>query len=137
MRTLSDVAERLVYVSRLVGLALLGADGAEVGRLSDVVLGPATGQRSPHVNGFVLALQRRRVFVGAGRVGELGPDGARLRRGAINVRQFELRAGETLAVGELFGRQVRDRRVVDLGIRPSPESGSSWEVARSRWRAGG
>ena len=32
--------ERLVYVSRLVRLPVIGSDGAEVGRLVDVVLGP-------------------------------------------------------------------------------------------------
>ena len=33
--------------------------------------------------------------------------GVRLRRGSINLRQFELRAGERLVIGELIGRPVR------------------------------
>src|SRR5689334_7702366 len=67
------MTDRLVYVSRLTRLPLVGADGSDVGRVADVVLG--AGARPPRVNGFVVAVQRRRVFVGAGRVGEIGTDG--------------------------------------------------------------
>jgi CBS domain-containing protein len=109
-----------------VRLPLLGADGAEVGRLTDVVLGAPPADAPPQVNGFVVSLQRRRVFVGVGRVGELTPEGARLRRGSVNVRQFELRPGETLAVAQLFGREVRGRRVVDLGLGSTL---GGWEIA--------
>jgi CBS domain-containing protein len=120
------MTDRLVYVSRLVRLPLVGADGAEVGRVVDVVLG--LGARPPRVNGFVVTVQRRHVFVGAGRVGEILPDGLRLRRGSINLRQFELRGGEHLVAGELIGRRIREGRVVDVGLTPSPEP-FAWEVA--------
>jgi CBS domain-containing protein/sporulation protein YlmC with PRC-barrel domain len=126
--------DRLVYVSRLVRLPLVGADGAEVGRVVDVVLG--LGARPPRVNGFVVAVQRRHVFVGAGRVGEIQPDGLRLRRGSINLRQFELRAGEHLVSGELIGRRIREGRVVDVGLTPAPEP-FAWEVATVAIRSGG
>ncbi len=129
------MADRIVYVSRLVRLPLLGADGTEVGRLADVVLGSAATDTPPQVNGFVVSLNRRRVFVGVGRVGELSPEGARLRLGTVNVRQFELRSGETLAVGQLVGRSVRGRRVVDLGLRPTQPSG--WELATVALTGGG
>jgi CBS domain-containing protein/sporulation protein YlmC with PRC-barrel domain len=121
------VSERVVYVSRLTRLALIGADGAAIGRVVDVVLD--LGGRPPRVNGFVVAVGRRRVFVGAGRVGEIESEsGVRLRRGSINLRQFELRQGERLVIGELFGRRVRGDRVVDVGITPAPEP-FAWEVA--------
>jgi Mg/Co/Ni transporter MgtE len=68
------------------------------------------------------------VFVGAGRVGEIEAEGVRLRRGSVNLRQFELRAGERLLDGEVVGQKVRDQRVVDIGITPAPET-FSWEVA--------
>ncbi len=99
---LVDVAERLVYVSRLVRLSLLGVDGAAVGQIADVVLSAWGGRDAPDVRGFVVALQRRRVFVAAGRMAELGHEGARL-RGAINLRQFELRPGELLVAGSCSG----------------------------------
>jgi CBS domain-containing protein len=120
------VSDRIVYVSRVTRLPLIGADGADVGHVVDVVLD--LGGRPPRVNGFVAAVGRRRVFVGAGRVGEIEQHGVRLRRGSINLRQFELRAGERLVMGELIGRRLRQARVVDVGITPAPEP-FAWEVA--------
>src|ERR1700749_4276943 len=107
------MADRLVYVSRLVRLPLGGADGAEIGHMADVVLTAAGGGSPPRVNGFVVGVQRRRVFVGAGRVAEIEVEGVRLRRGAINLRQFALRAGELLVAGELFRSRVGDEKVTD------------------------
>jgi CBS domain-containing protein/sporulation protein YlmC with PRC-barrel domain len=120
------MAERIVYVSRITRLPLLSSDGASVGHVVDVVID--LGGRPPRVNGFVVAVQRRRVFVGTGRIGEINADGVRLRRGSVNLRQFELRPGERLLEGELLGQRVRDQRVVDIGITPAPEP-FSWEVA--------
>jgi CBS domain-containing protein len=125
--------DRIVYVSRIARLPLVGADGADVGHVVDVVLG--LGARPPRVNGFVVAVQRRHVFVGVGRISEIEADGLRLRRGSINLRQFELRPGERLAVGELMGRRVRESRVVDVGLRPAPEP-FAWEVATVALAAG-
>jgi len=120
------MADRLVYVSRLVRRPLVGADGAGVGRVVDVVLG--SGGRPPRVNGFVVAVQRRHVFVGGGRVGEIDAEGVRLRRGSINMRQFELRSGERLVSGELIGSRIREGQIVDVGLTPAPEP-FAWEVA--------
>jgi Mg/Co/Ni transporter MgtE len=73
-------------------------------------------------------VQRRRVFVGIGRIGEIGSDGARLRRGSVNMRQFGLRDGERLLAGELIGKRLKGERVVDIGLTPAPEN-MGWEVA--------
>ncbi|MEA2266389.1 MAG: hypothetical protein QOE27_1972, partial [Solirubrobacteraceae bacterium] len=121
------MGDRLIYVSRLARLPLVGADGAEIGQVVDVVLAGGGGGTPPRVNGFVVRVQRRRVFVGAGRIGEIEPEGVRLRRGTINLRQFELRGGEQLVVDELFGRRLRDRRIVDAAITPAPEP-HAWEL---------
>jgi CBS domain-containing protein len=118
--------ERIVYVSRLIRLPLLGADGAEIGRINDAVID--LGSKPPRVNGFVTGLQRRRVFVGIGRIGEIGSDGARLRRGSVNTRPFELRDGERLLAGELIGKRFKGERVVDIGLRPAPDE-DGWEVS--------
>ena len=117
---------RIVYVSRLTRLPLLGADGADVGRIVDGVID--LGSKPPRVNGLVIEVQRRRVFVGIGRIGEIAREGARLRRGSVNLRHFELRAGERLLVGELVGKRFKGERVVDIGLTPTPEEGG-WEVA--------
>ncbi len=118
--------QRVVYVSRLTRLPLLGADGADIGRVVDGVFD--LGGKPPRINGLVVAVQRRRVFIGIGRIGEIATDGARLRRGSVNLRQFELRAGERLLAGELIGTRLRDQRVVDIGLTPAPEP-FAWEIA--------
>ncbi len=117
---------RVVYVSGLTRLPLLSADGGEVGRIVDAVVD--LGSKPPRIIGVVVAVQRRRVFVGINRIGEIGSNGARLRRGSVNLRQFELRGGERLVVGQLIGKRLKGQRVVDIGIAPSPE-GLGWEVA--------
>jgi len=128
------MSERIVYISRLTRLSLVAADGSDVGHVVDVVLD--MGGRPPRVNGFVVGgVQRRRVFVSAGRVAEIDARGVRLRRGSINLRQFGLREGERLAAGELIGRRVNGRRVVDIGLQPSPDP-FAWEVATVALGAG-
>jgi CBS domain-containing protein len=117
---------RIVYVTRLTRLPLLSADGSEIGRAVDAVFD--LGSKPPRINGLVVAVQRRRVFVGIARVGEIGTDGARLRRSSVNLRQFELRPGERLVAGELIGSRVRGQRVVDVGLTPAPEP-FAWEIA--------
>jgi CBS domain-containing protein/sporulation protein YlmC with PRC-barrel domain len=120
------MAHRIVYVARLTRLPVVSQDGSDIGHVADVVID--LGGRPPRVNGLVVAVPRRRVFVGIGRVGEIGSDGVRLRRASVNLRPFELRAGERLAVGEIFGRRVRNQRVVDIGLTTSPGN-FAWEVA--------
>jgi len=126
--------ERLVYVSKLVRLPLVSGDGTELGRMADVVL--RAGDPVPRVNGFVVAVQRRRVFVPAGRVADIEVDGVRLRRAAINLRQFELREGEHLVAGQLFRWRLHGRRVVDAAIAPGREP-YSWHLATVALAAGG
>jgi CBS domain-containing protein len=119
--------DRIVYVTRITRLPLVDATGGDLGHVFDVVLD--LGGRPPRVNGFVVGgVQRRPVFVGVGRVGEIDHRGLRLRRASINTKQFELRAGEELAVGELIGRKLGTGRVVDIGLRPGVDP-FTWEVA--------
>ncbi|HEX3873808.1 MAG TPA: CBS domain-containing protein [Solirubrobacteraceae bacterium] len=131
------MADRLIYVSRLVRLSLVGADGAQIGQVSDVVLTGGAGTGPPGVNGFVVRVQKRHVFIGAGRIGEIETEGVRLRRGAINLRQFQLRPGEQLVVGELFGRRLRGSRIIDASIAPAPDEPHEWELATLALAGGG
>src|ERR1700689_4777150 len=118
--------QRIVYVERLTRLPLLGADGADIGRIVDGVVD--LGSKPPRINGIVVAFQRRRGFVGINRIGEVGSDGARMRRGTVNMRPFELRDGERLLSGELIGKRFKGERVVDIGLTPRPDN-LGWEVA--------
>ncbi len=128
------MSPEILYVSRLTRLPLVAADSSDVGHVEDLVLD--LGGRPPRVNGFLVRVGRRTVFVGAGRVGEISGEGLRLRRGSINLRQFELRSGERLVVGELFSHRLRNERVVDVGISAAPEP-FAWEVATVALGGGG
>ncbi|MEA2213371.1 MAG: hypothetical protein QOF83_3319 [Solirubrobacteraceae bacterium] len=117
---------RVIYVSGLTRLPLLGADGGEIGRVVDGVVD--LGSKPPRLHGVVVGVQRRRVFVGITRIGEIASDGARLRRGSVNLRQFELRDGERLLAGQLIGKRLKGQRVVDIGLIPAPEP-FGWEIS--------
>ena len=93
------MADALVYVSRILRLPLLDADGEAIGRVTDVVLGPAVREESPRVLGIVVGVQRRRIFVSVGRIGHIDADGVRLHSGTIDLRPFQLRSSELLAAG--------------------------------------
>ena len=122
------MASALIYASRVMGLPLLDADGATIGRVDDVVLAPRRAS-APRVLGFVAAIQRRRIFVSVGRVGELDQLGLRLKGSAIDLSPFQLRPGELL-VGELLDRQLSTGEVInDLALRTSEGGTVGWEVA--------
>ncbi|MEX2659169.1 MAG: CBS domain-containing protein [Acidimicrobiales bacterium] len=123
------MAAALVYASRVMGLPLLDADGDTLGRIDDVVLAPPHRAIPPRVLGFVTAVQRRRIFVSIGRVGEVGQLGIRLKGSAIDLSPFQLRPGELL-VGELLDRSLPGGGVVhDLALQESARDSVAWEVA--------
>lgn len=127
----------MLYVSKLVRLPLVDADATPIGRLDDVVLSPSHGADAPKVLGFVATVQRRRIFVNAARVGDVGPGGVRLHSGTIDVRHFELRPGELLAAGGVLDRRVGGEVVSDLGIVAVPDRSRAWQVARVALRPTG
>ena len=120
--------ENLRYVSRIVRLPLIDDLGATIGRVDDVVIAPSVGD-APRVLGFVTSVQRRHIFVNANRVSELSPLGARLRSGTIDVRPFQKRTGELLAIGDLMGRPAGDGLVTDLSLRSADDRPADWVVA--------
>jgi flagellar motility protein MotE (MotC chaperone) len=123
------VSSAPVFVSRLVGLPLFTPDGSPVGKLSDVILGlPAPGS-TPPVVGFLAEVQRRLIFVGSNRVGELDVTGARLLVGTVDLRKFRLRTGELLVRKDLFDKAVSREVINDIAIRLVAGQARSWEVA--------
>ena len=121
------VSGRPLYVSRILRLPLVSADGAAIGKIDDIVLLSGSAAVAPRVIGFVALVQRRRIFVNAARVGELTPEGARLRSGNIDVRRFEQRPGELLA-RDLLDRRAAEAFVVDLAIEPLIAQPSAWHL---------
>jgi CBS domain-containing protein len=127
-------AGRQVFTSRLKGRSLLDSGGLAIGRVSDVVLLSAVGDEPPHALGLVVALRRRSIFVGFGRIGELSIDGAHLLGGTVDLDPFTRRTGEMLA-SELYGRHTAAGTVADVAIgRSDPRPG--WEVTTVAVRRG-
>jgi Mg/Co/Ni transporter MgtE len=130
-----------VFLARLAGLTVLDPQADQVGRVRDVVVVLRTGGQPPRVLGLVVEVQpRRRVFVPIGQVTSIDAD-AVIVRGRINLRRFERRAGETLAITELLDRKVTviedgvSATVVDVGMEQSRTR--DWFVTRIAVRAGG
>ncbi|HEX8582576.1 MAG TPA: hypothetical protein VF640_09610, partial [Acidimicrobiales bacterium] len=121
------MASSPIYAARLLRLPLADADGGALGRVEDMVLSAAGRTEAPRVLGFVSTVQRRRIFVGSGRVGSVDAEGVRLRTGSIDVRHFQRRPGELL-VTDLLDRRTPDGVVLDLGLEPLPGRLAGWQV---------
>ncbi len=133
-------AGRQVFTSRLKGRPLLDGDGLVIGRIRDVVILPATGSEPPRALGLVVTLQRRRIFVSLGRIGEISVDGAHLIGGTVDLGAFTRRTGEILA-SELYGRHIAAGTVVDVAIASREPRRIGWQVtavaiSRGRLRPG-
>jgi CBS domain-containing protein len=119
---------QLVFVSRLLRLPLLDSANVPIGRLVDVVLGPPALASPPRVIGFVVGVERRRIFVNAARVERLDASGVTTKSGAIDIRQFHQREGELLAEHDLLDRRIGAEIVNDVGLESAPNS-NGWIVA--------
>lgn len=114
-----------IFLSRIVGQAVFDPAGDQVGKLRDVVVAVRSARQRPRVVGLVVeVLGRRRVFLPITRVTSLD-SGQVITTGVLNVRRFEKRRHETLAMHELVDRVVTlpdDRRgtVYDLAIEQDP-----------------
>jgi Mg/Co/Ni transporter MgtE/sporulation protein YlmC with PRC-barrel domain len=95
-----------VFLARLAGITVLDPKADQVGRVRDVVVILRSGALPPRVLGLAVEVQpRRRVFVPIGQITSIDAD-AVIVRGRINLRRFERRAGETLAITDLLDRKV-------------------------------
>ena len=123
------VAE-VLFASRLARLSVIDPDGALLGRVDDLVLGPPVAQYAPPLLGIVVAVPGRRIFVSEGRIAAIEPDGIRLLGTALNMRRFAKRASEILVVHDLLDRPVPDSNAVinDVGLVASERRASHWEV---------
>ena len=122
-----------VYVARLAGTNVFDPLGDAVGRVRDVViLMRRTG--APNAVGLVVEVPgRRRVFLPLTRVTSIAP-GQVICTGVVNLRRFQARASETLAVAELFERSVTLKEdnstayIEDIAIER--DRTKSWNVSK-------
>jgi CBS domain-containing protein len=83
--------------------------------------------------GFTATSQRRRIFVNAGRISDLGIDGARLRSWDIDLNPFKIKKGERLLGRDVIDSKVGQEHVSDVALRERSDSKSGgWEVAQVR-----
>jgi CBS domain-containing protein len=127
------MAGDLIYAFRMMRLPLLDAGGASIGRIDDVVVVPGRAGSSPRVVGFTASSQRRRIFVNAGKVGEITDTGVRLRSWDIDLNPFKAKKGEKLLGRDVIDRHVNGETVADVALRERLDSKSGgWEVAQVR-----
>ena len=109
--------------------------------MRDVVVILRSGALPPRVLGLAVEVQpRRRVFIPIGQVTSVDSD-AVIVRGRINLRRFERRTGETLAITELLDRKVvlvesgQQVTVADVAIEQTRTR--DWYITRVAVRSGG
>ena len=124
-----------VFVARLNGLSVFDPFGDEVGRVRDVVVGMAgrAAEIAPPVIGLVVEVPgRRRVFVPMTRVTSVDV-GQVITTGLVNMRRFEQRRGESLALAELLDRRVTVRQ--DEEMVPAVVEDLAMDLQRNRdWK---
>jgi CBS domain-containing protein len=127
------MAAELIYAFRVMRLPLLDTAGSPIGRIQDIVAVAGRPGQPPRVVGFVAESQRRRIFVNASRLAELGSDGLRLRSWDVDLNPFKPRPGEVLIGEAVIDRKLGDETVSDVALRPVVDGrGPAWEIAKVR-----
>ena len=128
-----------IFVARLAGTTVFDPLGDPVGRVRDVVL-LLRRSGAPTAVGLVVEVPgRRRVFMPLTRVTSINP-GQVICTGVVNLRRFQARASETLAIGELFERSVTLKAgrtvayIEDIAIEQG--RGKVWQVTKLYVRSG-
>ncbi|MEV0969119.1 magnesium transporter MgtE N-terminal domain-containing protein [Microtetraspora glauca] len=126
-----------IFVARLAGLAVFDPAGDQIGRIRDVVVG-IRGPLPPRVHGFVVEIQpRRRVFLPITRITSV-ESRAVIFTGKLNMRRFEQRESETLAIGEMLDLTVRyqgeEVTVLDLAMEQARPA--EWVLGKVAVRRG-
>jgi flagellar motility protein MotE (MotC chaperone)/sporulation protein YlmC with PRC-barrel domain len=127
------------FIARLRGSAVFDANGEQLGKVRDFVVILRHGTLSPRLVGLVVEVgARRRIFLPITRVTKIDV-GQIVTTGVLDLRRFELRPGETLAVGELFDRTVTLRtsgdRVKILDLAMQQNTMQDWEITQAYVRS--
>jgi CBS domain-containing protein len=118
------VRANLVSLAGLVGGAVVNQAGEEVGRLVDVVARLSGGEPYPPVTGLVVRVGRRRAFLTADAVDQVGATGVSLSTARLDLREYARRPGEVLLARDVLDHQLVDvdgvqvTRAADLYLTP-------------------
>lgn len=120
-----------IFIARLAGTPVFDPAGDQIGRVRDVVVAIA-GSAPPPVHGLVVEVQpRRRVFLPITRIRSVKA-GAVVFSGQLNMRRFEQRATETLAIAELLDLhvEVEGERMTVLDLAMEENRRSEWLITK-------
>ncbi|PID96821.1 MAG: magnesium transporter [Actinomycetales bacterium] len=121
-----------VFLARLAGLPVFDPLGDPVGRVRDLVVTFRVRSARPRVIGLVLEVPaRRRVFVPMSRVTSIDASQV-ITTGLVNMRRFEQRHTETLALAELLERQITVTD--DDGDFPAIVEDLAVDIQRKEWQ---
>lgn len=123
-RDANPVAERGVYLSRLLGAPVLDAEGDRVARLKDLVVRFGSAPH-PLVGGMVARRGRRDFFLSWSRVTSAAPGDIRLGGYEVDLRPFQRRQGEAV-----LRRDILDKQLIDIDGRRFIRANDLW-LARS------
>lgn len=128
--------KRRVMVTQLLRSPVLNPDGAEVGRLEDLIVKLAEGGYPP-VTGLKVRVGAQDVFVGKDLIDKLEPGAVRLNTHTLQTQPFQRRAGEVLLAADVLGRHLVDvarGRIVqahDLVLTPTEDGWHLGGIDRS------
>ncbi|WP_460368483.1 magnesium transporter MgtE N-terminal domain-containing protein [Actinocorallia lasiicapitis] len=128
-----------MFVARLAGIAVFDPVGDQVGRVRDVVVMLRSDQRRPRVLGLVVDVPPRRpVFLPITRVTTIDAE-AVIFNGRLNMRRFNQRPAETLAIAEMLDRKVTvdGEEMIVIDVAMEPMRSRDWEIARVAVRRNG
>jgi CBS domain-containing protein len=127
-----------IFVARLAGTPVFDPAGDQIGRVRDVVVAMRPND-PPRVHGLVVEVQpRRRVFLPITRVRNIEGD-AVIFTGNINLRRFEKRSTESLAIGEMLDLAVElgGAKVTVLDLAMEQTRSGDWLVTKVAVLRGG
>lgn len=119
-----------VFVGRLAGADVFDPIGDRVGKVSDVVVVFRLRGAPLAVGLTVDVVGKRRVFVPLTRVTSMA-NGQVITTGLVNMRRFNQRPVETMAVGELLDRQVT---IIESGELAEVEDLAIEQTRAREWR---
>ena len=130
-----------VFIARLAGLSVFDPVGDQVGKLRDVVVAVYGPAGRPEVRGLMVEVPgRKRIFMPIARVTSM-ESGQIIVTGAVNLRRFQKKDIESLAISELIEREVDMTdgsgvvTVEDLAMERNTRG--LWEVTKLFVRRGG
>lgn len=122
------------FAARLTGTGLFDPLGDRIGKVRDVVLVPQETQTARAVGLVVEVPGKKRIFLPITKVTSIST-GQVISDGSLNMRRFEMRKSEILAVGDLLDRKVGlvdgtgEAFVEDVALEQDQIS-QEWEITK-------